>query len=181
MTGPLSSLTSLIKRMQEVFEPPPLQEDIDFRPIAAQWRAAGKAEREALRREAAAFDYDERSALPTLSWRATEWALNDGEPTHLDDALDALVIDDFSHDWREHTMQLALIWHVAELLDAKPMARFKAAAKRAAQRARDQLEEFMNRAPGMDMLETFEFELVEEAGHKRFRQLPPPWERARRK
>ena len=181
MTGHPSSLTSLIKRTQEVFEPPPLQEDIDFRPIAARWRAAWWAGRKALLREAAGFDYDERAALPTLSWRATEWALNDGDPTHLDDALDALVIDDFSHDWREHTMQLALIWHVAELLDAKPMARFKAAARRAARRAKDQLKEFMNRAPGMDMLETFEFEVVEEAGHKRFRQLPPPWERERQK
>ena len=147
----------------------PTEIDRDFRELARFYVDADPKSREALR--AAVTDGD-NPVLRLMMFRPLLWALDSGDPSHLDDALTAHLIEDFRWDPRDNRMVLPIFWYAAAKLGVEPRKLMLNAEALGSVRAAAQLQDYLDTPPPKD-LGSVGLEAFEQDGKIRFRPRAP--------
>ncbi len=132
--------------------------DAQFSELAKIYAAADEPSREAVRE---IIPDDMRLLLLGFSNRLATIAARQSEPNTLFEALLSHAIEDFRHDPRENIPRLALVHHVAQLLQLDSEELFSRVAALASTSAAGQLVSFAARSEEMKCLKVMRYERVE--------------------
>lgn len=99
----------------------PAPADTGFSEIARTYRKADPALRQQVRDQ---IPKEYWPALLELGDRCAEWALDDKDPSHIEDGLTAFCLEDFRGEVHENFVHLSTLWYAAKKLHADSAGMF---------------------------------------------------------